>query len=172
MGSDFVAEMRAVIDEATGVGPYVSRVVAAEIVEKLRESNPDLLSGWLDLQAEQLVWREINDRDRSFRAQARATASRRRFGDAVDAAEGGDSEPLRRLLDMPFVIASGERVPLAVMTGVDCGFVADGYQRSARRAQMHAALLRALERRVGTDRVEDHYTEEQLRALWQSFGGG
>lgn len=70
---DFAAEMRAVIDTATEGTPYVARVVAGEIVEKLRANDPDLLAGWLDAHAESLLWQAINDRDRSARAHAKAS---------------------------------------------------------------------------------------------------
>lgn len=48
---DFAAEMRAVIDAETSHGPYVSRQAAADIVEKLKANDPDLLGlvndgGW------------------------------------------------------------------------------------------------------------------------------
>lgn len=169
MTRDFAEEMRKAIEHETGSGPYVARVAAAEVVARLRLDDPELLAGWLDLHAEDLVWRTIGDRDRSLRAQARANAGRSRFRDAADAAAGGNMEPMHRLLDMPFVLASGERVPLKRMTAADCAYVASGYELSAHRAGMHAALLRALERHIGNDRVEDHFTEEQLRALWESF---
>lgn len=166
---DFVGEMRAVIEAATSNAPYVSRVVAAEIVGKLRADDPDLLTGWLDLQAEQMVHAAINERDRSARASARANVGRTRFRDAADQADLGDLGPLRRLLDMPFVVQSGQRLPLGRMTGYDCGYVAESYESTARRARMHAALLRALEDRIGGERVEEHFSEEQLRDLWTSF---
>lgn len=172
MFRDFAAEMRAVIDAATGTGPYISRVAAAEIVGKLRADDPELLVGWLELQAEEMLWKSINDRDRSVRATARANASRDRFRSAADAAEHGDVEPMRRLLDMPFVTEGGQRKPLGKMTGADCGFVAGGYERSVRRARMHASLMRALERKIGSGLVEDHFTEETLRVMWQSLDVG
>lgn len=70
---DYSARMRAVIDaEADPVRePYEARIAASAIVEKLRENDPELLRGWLDAQAEQLVWRFIVDRDCQLRAHER-----------------------------------------------------------------------------------------------------
>jgi hypothetical protein len=67
MTRDYAAEMRAVID-AEATGTYVPGVIAAAIVEKLREVDADLLVGWLDFQAETFVRQAINNRDNSLLA--------------------------------------------------------------------------------------------------------
>lgn len=170
MRRDYDAEINAIIDAVTSHGPYNSRVAAAEVVAKLRATDPELLAEWLDVQAEEIVHQAINSRDRSARSIARAHAGRVRFRTAAVAAKAGDMEPLQRLLDMKFVVArSGDRKSLGEMNGRECGFVAAKYERSARRSQMHGALMRALEKKIGDDRVEDHFTEEQLGVLWRSF---
>lgn len=66
MSRDYVTEMRAVID-AEATGTYVPGTVAAHIVAKLRETDKDLLTGWLDAQAETFIRQAINNRDNSQR---------------------------------------------------------------------------------------------------------
>jgi hypothetical protein len=167
---DYANEMRAVIDAETAVGPYVSRLAAADIVAKLRHNDPDLLAGWLDGHAEQMVWQAINDRDRSRRTRARATASRSAFADAARLyEERGDSAGLYALLDTAYVVEDGSRRRLAELTSADLAYVADRYDAQARSNAMSAAFLRTLARRIGPGgRVGEHFSEQQIAALWRS----
>lgn len=172
MSRDYIGEMSAVIDEATGEGPYVSPIVAQEIVDKLRATDQELLSGWLDTMATHFVHQAINDRDRSHRARARAYAARSAFRDAADAAQRGELDPLSRFLTMPFVVADGSRKTLASMTAEDLEFAAAGYERTETRARLHKTFLRALATKVGDGVVGDHFTENELHRMWRSLGGG
>lgn len=165
---DYAADMRAVIDAETGESPYVSRAVAAHIVEKLRATDVDLLTGWLDHHAESLIWQAINDRDRSTRAKARATAGARRF---AAASESEDEAQVARFLNVPYVIEDGSRVRLAELHATDLLFVAQGYEQRASDNAMNAAFLRALAKKVGKDRVADHYDDAALAEMWRSVGG-
>lgn len=165
---DYAADMRAVIDAETGDQPYVSRLVANHIVTKLAATDADLLDGWLRAHAETLIWQAINDRDRSTRSKARATAGARRF---AAAAESQDKVQLARFLDVPYVIEDGSRVRLAELYAVDLLFVAQGYEQRATDNAMNAAFLRALAKKVGKDRVADHYDDAALAEMWRSVGG-
>lgn len=168
---DYAAELRAIVDAETSRGPYVSRVVAADVVGKLLANDPDLLDGWLHANAENFVWQMINDRDRSLRSHARQTSGRREFAaDAKDHAEG-NSAPLVRWLTVPFAVADGSRKRLAEMTADDLLFAADGYEARARENKMTAAFLKAIARKVKKGKVSDHFADEQLVAMWESLGG-
>jgi hypothetical protein len=168
---DYATDMRAVIDAETGDGPYVSRTVAVQIVEKLTATDVDLLSGWLHFQAEQLLWQAINDRDRSTRAHARATASRSVFRDASAAHDAGDSTSLRGFLDVPYVVEDGSRVRLADLMAADLRFVAESYDTTARKNAMNATFMRALAKKVSKGKVSDHFTNEAIADLWRSISG-
>lgn len=165
---DYASEMRAVIDAETGHGPYVSRIVAEAIVEKLHATDPELLDGWLHAQAAQMVWQTINDRDRSRRASARATAGRSLFAAAAGQHAAGDSSALTQFLGMPFTV-DGVRKRLADLTGADLTQAAVDYQRRADQNTMTAAFLRALGKKVKRGTVSDHFTEQQLATLWTSI---
>lgn len=166
---DYAAEMRRIIDAETASGPYVSRVVAEHVVDKLRATDPELLEGWLYAQAHVFVWQMINDRDRSTRSRARATSKARRFaGDAQDAA-GGDSTSLVAWLTVPFTVADGTRRRLGDMRGDDVVFVAEAYDARANQNKLTAAFLRVIARKVGNDPVRDHFTDEQLSTMWRSL---
>jgi hypothetical protein len=167
---DYTAEMRAVIDAETGHGPYVSRVIAREIAEKLAANDPDLLHGWLFEHAERLIWAAINERDRSKRASARVTASRSVFAAALEANEAGDAEPLGRFLGCPYVVEDGTRRVLAELSRADLNFVAQTYDDRARQNSFEAAFFRALAKKVRNGTVADHFTEEKIAELRRSLG--
>lgn len=170
MSRDYAAEMRAVIDgQATGT--YVPGVVAVEIVEKLRANDPDLLAGWLDAQAPQILRHAINLRDASQRTAARHARPRSVFAEDAAAAEAGEPERLAGWLGTRFTVEDGSRKPLAEMAKDDLLFVADAYEARARENKLTAAFAKAIARRVGTGVVGDHFTDEQLSTMWDSLSG-
>lgn len=166
---DFAAEMRRAIDQATATGPYISRAVATELVEKLSVHDPELLNGWLHAQAAQFVWQAINDRDRSTRSAARHRAPRQEFAGAVSAHRSGDSAPLRKWLDCPFAVADGTRKPLSILTQEDLTFVGGEYTRRANDNKLMATFMQALAKKVKTGVVRDYFTDEQLTAMFDTF---
>lgn len=166
---DYIAEMRALIDKEAA-GEYVSGLVAAEVVGKLRANDPDLLAGWLDIQAVSLLHQAINNRDRSRRTAARIAAPRSVFASAAAAHEGGDPAPLRGLLDTHYVVNPEDlRKPLASMTANDLRYVAGRYHERAEDALMEEAFFMALSKKVGKGTVGEHFTEEQVWEMRKSL---
>ena len=170
MERNYAAEMRALIDKETDEGPYVSGVVAQKIVDHLRANDLPLLHGWLDAHAVELIRRAINLRDASRRTHARTTASRSVFSQAAREAQGGSMESLSRFMNTVYVVEDGSRVRLSEMRQPDLIYAADGYRRRAQDAMMQQAFLRALARKVGDDKVSDHFSEDELMELWVSIG--
>jgi len=170
MSRDYAAEMRALIDAETSHGPYVSRMIAREIVEKLQANDADLLNGWLMVHAERLIWAAINERDRSVRGKARSANSRSRFGAAADKHDEGEPEALGEWLSCPFVVEDGSRRALATLTKVDLLFVAGTYDDRAKANSFEGVFMRALAKKVRTGTVADHFTDETLGALRRSLG--
>lgn len=166
---DYAADMRAVIDAETSHGPYVSRVIAREIVEKLTVNDPELLDGWLHAQAEQLIWSAINTVDRSVRASARSSASRSAFADAAAEHDDGDSTALGRFLVARYVVEDGTRRELATLTKADLLFVADTYDARAKANAFEAAFMRALAKKVRNGTVADHFDEVKIAELRASL---
>lgn len=185
MSRDFAAEMRAVID-AEATGTYVAPTVARRIVDKLRSNDPELLAGWLDSQAVNIVRDAVDRRDRSQRTTARYAAPRSTFameakameqtnsgfasdGWAVDSPRERRAAQMGRWLSSRFTIADGSRKQLADMTEGDLLFAGDAYTERARDSLLTAAFLKAIARKVGDRTVIDHYTEQQLAAMWDSL---
>lgn len=171
MTRDYAAELRKIVDEATSHGPYVSRVIAGEVVEKLRANDAELLDGWLHTNAEQFVWQMINDRDRSTRSHARQTSNRREFKAASDEHANGNSAPLVRWLNVPFVVEDGSRKRLGDMYAADLKFAAGSYEERAVENRLTATFLKKLAVKVGKDQVSNHFSDEQLVAMWDGLTG-
>lgn len=165
---DYAGEMRTVIDDATSAGPYSPPIAAGEIVEKLRVNDPELLDGWLHSQSVHFIWQAINDRDRSRRAVTQRHAKARDFGEAAEKFKGGDITPLRGFLNAPYTVADGTRRPLAELNREDLLFVASDYKSRADQNQLKASFMTALARKVGKGVVGDHFTEDQLRSMFES----
>lgn len=167
---DYVAEMRAIIDAETAETPYVSAQVAKRIVLKLRDIDPGLLYGWLDLQADNVVRSAINTRDASKRAHARATANSVAFGKAAKRFAEGDSEALGTFLTTVHVVAvDGTRKRIGEMTNKDLAYAAATYTSRAKFNTMQAAFLAALANSLrGNQKVGDKYDNETLSKLWLS----
>lgn len=166
---NYASEMRQVIDQETATGPYVSAAVAEHIVEKLRATDPDLLTGWLDQQAVQFLRHAINLRDCSVRTHARMTAGRSVFRDAALASEAGDTGALGAFLRTVYVIEDGSRVRLSEMTKPDLLYVAEDYGRRAAENLLQEAFLRAVAKKVGARKVSDVFDEDKLNSLWRSI---
>lgn len=160
---DYAAEMRSIIDAETSNEPYVPRIAASNIVAKLRETDPELLHGWLDQQAEHFVWQFINDRDRSMRTYVRHASRPKAFADDVRAGN------IVRWLEVPFTIEDGSRKRLADMTSDDVLFAAEAYAARARDNKMTEAFLRAIARKLDKKTVSECYTDAQLSIMWNSI---
>lgn len=196
-GRDYVAEVRALIDEAISQGPYSAPLLARQLVEKLRANDPELLEGWLDLGAENHLREVIIKIDRVSRTQMRQAhrvAGAKSVFDATgkqpsetdqramfDLArrqyeESGDPSALNEFrsggwLATRFVV-DGLRKPLGSLTGTQVTVVADAYRRNADPILRQEAFLRAIAKRVGPNRtVEEVYSNEKLIDLWVTVNG-
>lgn len=174
MTRDFAKEMRDVIDAATEreiatSGGYVPRKLASDIANELQINDPELLSGWLTDQAEHILWRTINDIDRSGRMHARATAGRRAFASAAGAYADGNPEPLREYMDLRFTVEDGTRRPLRHLRGPDLMFVSGTYSALAKRNTFMATVMQKLAEKVGSGTVEEHYDDAKLESIFGSF---
>lgn len=166
---DYVAEMNAVLDFRDPLGePYVPAVLAAEIVDGLRTSDPELLDGWLHAGATQFLRMQINARDHSNRSVIAHRRAATAFAAAAEAHGRGDGELLGTFLRMRFTTEDGARKQLADLTKVDLLFVADTYQDRADRNLLRAEFMRALAAKVGGGTVADRFSEHQISEMLSS----
>lgn len=162
---DYVADLRAVIDAEFHDGD-AAPVVAQRIVDKLRATDPDLLTGWLNANAVAFVRDAIAHSERSTRAHNRAVARRGVFS------EGAAAGDVTAFLSTRYVVdGKGHRMALASMKSEHLRYVAAEYDADAKAARFEAAFMRALAKRVGTGTVSDHFTEQQITDLRRSLPG-
>lgn len=155
---------------------YVAAAVALNVVERLREQDPELLTKFLDQHAVTVIHREILNLEGSKKFQARASSERTEkakasvFSNAVSRYEGGQKQALTPWLDTVYVVTSNNlRRRLADMDKEDLEYAANQYINRARANELQAAFLRALANRVGAGTVADVLEEEQLSRIWRSL---
>lgn len=155
---------------------YTATALAHDIARKLRRTDPDLLRGWLELQAEDILREHISRQSRSQRAHNRRVSDRKAFGNAVGKyAEGGDPKVLTTWLDCTYTVdESNTKMTLGDMTAEQLDFAAKHHQKLADTNAFEARFLSALASKVGESTVSDLFTEEQLieirKGLQKFFG--
>lgn len=168
----YTYKIREIIDRfADPEQGYTIPKAAQEIHDWLLQYEPELLDGWLHEQAQDMIRNTINARDRSLRAYVRQVSGRSVFRDAIEAYERGEPEELRNWSQCVFVVNEEQaRKQLRDMTAPELRYVSRDYRMRARQAQMMAQFLDAIANRIGDGKVEDYFTDEQLRTMWNSLG--
>jgi hypothetical protein len=172
---NFNDEMNAFILEIVGSdGDIVPPVEAWNLVTKLAETDPELLSGWLHLHAKAFVSERIRYHLKSGRSRARVQASASAFAIAARRFEqSGDVVDLGGWMNVRYVVdeRSTQR-RLSDMNREDLLYVASRYDRTARTALLEEAFHRALAARVGSRTVGEVFTEDQISAMYRDLRGG
>jgi hypothetical protein len=169
---DYLAEMGTAIDEAVPDGDYTAPLVAADLVDRLRADDPELLVGWLNLRAAVVLADVIARRSNSKRQAARVFAPRRAFAEAARGFEASGEAVVLRPFAFEYVVdAANTRRAVAQMTARDCQFVADRHEETARSARLEASFHRAVAKKLGARTVGDVFTEEEYLAMYQSLTG-
>lgn len=171
MSRDYVTEMRQVIDAETADGNYSAPILARHIVYKLLATDPELLEGWLLVQAVPVLSDWISTRDRSRRSHVRRTSGSKAFAQDAKAFQDGNQAAITGWLEVSQVMKDGSRRRIAELTGEELLWVAGEYARQAVNLKLHEAFLRAIAKKVGQDKVSDHFTNQQLDEMWRSLGG-
>lgn len=173
MSRDYIADMNAAIEDAIPEGvDYTAPLVAADLVEKLRATDPDLLIGWLELKAAVFLADAVARRSNSRRSAARSAAPRKAFAEAARSfADSGDVAVLSPFAAEYVVDEENTRRTVARMTAEDCRFVAGRYDETARQAKLEASFHRAVAKKLGLRVVGDVFTEEQYLTMYRSVTG-
>lgn len=172
MSRDYLTDMNEVIEEAIPDGDYTAPLVAADLVDRLRAEDPDLLSGWLELKAAVFLADAVARKSNSRRQLARVGAPRKAFAEAARSfADEGDATVMRPFAAEYVVDEKNTRRVVARMTADDCRFVAGRYDETARQAKLEASFHRAIAKKLGVRTVGDVFTEEQYMAMYRSVTG-
>jgi glycine/D-amino acid oxidase-like deaminating enzyme len=164
---DPTIEVRALMDRYAE-GTHSPPAAAAQIVQYLRENDPQLLTAWLDAQATRILTEAINQRNRSIRAHLRRVKGRVDFSDAIHRHQAGVVGAFDQWLNSPWTVA-GVSKPLKEMTAQDLRAAAGAYLERVDGNMKNAKFLMAIERLLdasGAEKVENGVTEGELRRLW------
>jgi len=171
--ASYINEMNALILNEIDVqeGGWIAATVANRMVERLRAEDPDLLKGWLDLQAENLIRAELTRVVNSRRTRSRSRSAAVAFNNAAREAERtGDYSALTGMFTAMHVVSNDNlRRQAKDMTGRDHLYVARRYHGSANEFLTLSAFHEAVARQVGDARTEEKYTSEEYERLYRSI---
>lgn len=172
MSRDYLADMNEAIENAIPDGDYTAPLVAADLVDRLRVEDPDLLTGWLELKAAVFLADAVARKSNSKRQLARVGAPRRAFAEAAQSfADEGDATVLRPFAAEYVVDEKNTRRTVGQMTGADHLFVADRYEDTEKRAKLEKSFHRAMAKKVGNRLTTEVFSEEQYVAMYRSVTG-
>lgn len=153
-------------------GDVVPAVAARELSRELLRTDPELLTGWLDNNADVFIAEAISKALRSARARARAQARPRAFKKATEEFEKTGDSSVFSVFDVRLCIDDNNtQRRIGDMTGNDHMFVANRHYTDSRRAKLLGDFHRSLADRLGDQRVSDVYTEEQFADMYRSITG-
>lgn len=174
---DYVHEMDALFAKIIDDRPsYVLRDVAAEAHQWCRDNDPTLLDGWLAMQAEDLLWRVLTQRESNQRANSTRLNKHAVFQQALDSASpGGDgikAKDYLSMLDTRFACNSQqERKKYGQMSKEEVLFVAHTYanleRRSGLRRRFHEMVAEGLK---DGQVVADSFDPIRLLRIQQELG--
>ena len=176
MPRDYVREMDALFAKIIDDRPsYVLRDVAAEARQWCQDNDPDLLLGWLGMQAEDLLWQSLTRREAGQRARASTANKHAVFQAALDSASGPDKAAARdylSMLDTRFACnINQERKKYGQMTKEEVMFVASTYARLENRSRLKRLFHEAVAGGLGEGEiVGDKFDPGCLLAIQQELG--
>lgn len=172
-GRDYLGEIDKLVEDIIQGSGWVAAIEAARLRDRLAESDPELLDGWLHATAADSLRQLITNRVRQQRTRARRQAGARRFADAATAAADGDDTLLREfsLFQVMHVVDNQQTEKQASeMTGPEHAYVAEHtYQRSANQSLTLAAFHRAIAEKIGPLPAGEVMTEQEYTALYRSI---
>lgn len=167
---DYNTEILNLVKEMTPAGDFTARLVADDVINKLRANDPELLAGWLDLRAGEILGAWIAAHYNSLRSRTRIMAPRRAFAEAAERfTETREPVILDPFAAVYVVDHENLRRRVADMTGADHSFVADRYADDKHTAAMLEAFHRAVAKKVGDKRTADVFSTDQYLAMYRSI---
>lgn len=165
---DYAAEMHAVVGAELAAPQIVVPLLARDLADKLRADKPDLLAGWLDVQAPQVLADYIGRQLSSWRTRARIHGRRTAFGEAAERFEARDTSGVADWLATHYHGPRGQQ-HLGAFDHADLEYGRDAYAERARCNGFEAAFFGALAKKVTDGTVADHFTNEQIAAMRSSL---
>lgn len=169
--STYGSRINEVLHAFTPVGDFKASDVTDRAFAYLQDEEPELLAGWMDEVARQVLRSHFRAHLLRQRATWRATAQRRAFRNVVnEAEETGDSTSLSDFSFSYVVNEESLRRRVGEMTADDHSFVASVHERSADRLLLLAAFHRAIAKRIPPGKTTaDVMDEETYSRIFRSI---
>lgn len=177
MSRDYVREMdelfKKLVDDRDS---YVLRDVANEALVWCEQNDPELLQGWLALQAEDMMWHALSRMQAGERARATRVNQHAVFQDALRSASSGDNQTKARdylsMLDARFACNPGhEHKKYGLMTKEEVLYVATTYQRLENRSRLRRMFHEAVARELKEgETVQDVFSPHRLMGIQRELG--
>lgn len=167
---DHLRDMTKAIDNFIPEEDYVSSDLSAQLVAHLRDSDPDLLTGWLNDCANILIAHEISARRRYRVRAAVKQLPRDVFANAVAEHEAGDSTSLSIFAE--HLVVNEKRISRAIgsMNRDDHLWVAASHHSRSKVALMKAAFHEAVAAQIPPGQTTaDVMDEDTYRRLYDSI---
>lgn len=170
---DYLNDMNDLLDTKVPDSNYIPSLVSAEIVEWLRDNDPDLLHGWLNEIAVVVMTDVIGTRDRSDRARRRHHASAVAFSAAAGSfSTTGDPTVFSPFRQKFTVNDANLRRSVADMTSDDHKFVAAKYASSSKIADLESKFHAAIAKKIGPGQTtSDVMDESTYQTMYNSIHG-
>ena len=165
-----IETMNELIDQATEGQELVARLIADDIITRLRQTDPGLLTEWLDARAGETLGAFIAARLNSRRSYARSMHSRSVFAQAAEEfEETGDKEAFAIFETWVVISPDNRRRRFGDLRKEDCEFVSAQYGLSRKEAELYERFYTKLAEKIGDRTIREVYTEAQVRAMLSSF---
>lgn len=155
---DYLAAMAELIEKRIPKGDFIPAIEGDKLYEWLEKNDPDLYIGWAWEIGRVLLGEEFRRRMQKKRALT-----------TENARHGGQRRITKAFWDMSYEVnAEHTQRPLKNMTKDDLLYAAESYSKRAFANELQAEFLRVIAKKVGNKTVEEVYTEEQIRKMYDS----
>ena len=170
----------AIEEELAEARELVVAEVAARIVANLKRTDLESFQLYAYKVAETHISEVISRKVQAAKSEAASfirEGPRRRFAEAMAAAETGDKKPLERwgedLLQQWYVTNDANvRMRLADMRSADLAYAAGTHDMLAQANMAQAAFLRVLSNKIGRKTVGQVFSPERIAQAWQQVAPG
>lgn len=171
---DYAADMNELFAQFTKDDSYNLRDVAIRIVEHCQQNDRDLLNGWLDIQAGDLIWGALLRKENSQRALSIRSTKHAVFQEALREAANGNPAPAQEyvsILDGRFTTPSKVRKRYSAMNREEVEYLASRYGHMEKRSQLHRIFHETVARALGEgEMVGDKFDATRLYEIQQNLG--
>lgn len=167
--ADFMSYLQAF--RARLQGDYVPSKEAERFVAYLRSKHPELLEDWMLDHTRQFVTIELGRMRRAERARFNAGAKSRSFAELAKKHMAGELD-IKNVFQVEYVIDDKHTVRrFGEMRREDVLYVADSYEATGKRALLQAAFFKAVAKNLGTKKVSEQFTAEEILRLQERMLG-